>query len=201
MTCFVSDAFKDFKDVLSYKHDIIYLRWIASKLDLNTINVEYLVFQSSENEFYVTHPRSIIWRANKVTWRFSKRLLKMSKFCAHVCNCHFHLLGLFLCFTFSGFRIQGCRFSNKKVDEPIPNKLFDGCYGGNVSPTLASSWCWNFLWEEFHIAKNTLLLWAKVEHFIITHLELQCNTFKYTMKTNISCAMEPPILLNAFNRL
>jgi hypothetical protein len=67
MTCFVSDAFKDFKDVLSYKHDIIYLRWIASKLDLNTINVEYLVFQSSENEFYVTHPRSIIWRANKVT--------------------------------------------------------------------------------------------------------------------------------------
>ncbi len=139
MTCFVFDAFKDFKDVLSCKHNIISLRWIASELDLNATNVEYPVFQFGENQFYVTHPRPIIWRANKVISRFSTRLLKMSKFCAHVCNCHFHLLGLFLCFTFIRFRIQGCRFSNKKVDEPIPNKLFDGCYGGNVSPTLASS--------------------------------------------------------------
>jgi hypothetical protein len=53
--------------MLSCKHDTIYLRWIASKLNLNTINVEYPVFQSGENKFYVTHPRPIIWRANKVT--------------------------------------------------------------------------------------------------------------------------------------
>jgi hypothetical protein len=67
MTCFVSDAFKDFKDVLSCKQDTISLRWITSELDLNAINVEYPVFQCGENQFYVTHPRPIIGRANKVT--------------------------------------------------------------------------------------------------------------------------------------
>ncbi len=67
MTCFVFDAFKDFKDVLSCKHNTISLRWIASELDINATNVEYLVFQCGENQFYVTHPRPIIGRANKVT--------------------------------------------------------------------------------------------------------------------------------------
>jgi hypothetical protein len=45
MKCFVFDAFKDFKDVLFYKHDIISLRCIAFKIDFNVVNVEYLVFQ------------------------------------------------------------------------------------------------------------------------------------------------------------
>ncbi len=68
-------------------------------------------------------------------------------------NCHFffvgnffcvsHLLdlGFVVCFTFFYCLLccRGCIFSNKIVDKPIPNKLFDGCYGGNVSPILASS--------------------------------------------------------------
>ncbi len=67
MTCFASNVFNDFKDVLSCKHDTISLRWIAFELDFNATNVEYLVFQCGENQFYVTHLDSIIGRANKVT--------------------------------------------------------------------------------------------------------------------------------------
>ncbi len=43
-TGYILDAFKDFKDVLDYKHGIMSLRWIISKLDLNTLKVEYLAF-------------------------------------------------------------------------------------------------------------------------------------------------------------
>jgi len=35
------DAFKDFKDVFSYKHNTISLQWIASKLYFNVVSVKY----------------------------------------------------------------------------------------------------------------------------------------------------------------
>jgi hypothetical protein len=84
MTCFVSDAFKDFKDVLSCKHDTISLRWITSELNLNVTNVEYSVFQCGENQFYVTHPRPIIGRANKVTLEVFNKIVENVKV---LCTC------------------------------------------------------------------------------------------------------------------
>lgn len=45
MIYFVFNTFKDFKDVLSCKHDIIYLWWITYELDLNNVCVEFLVFK------------------------------------------------------------------------------------------------------------------------------------------------------------
>jgi hypothetical protein len=42
-TCFVSNVFKDTKDVMSCKHDIIYLRWTAFDLDLNVTCVEFFI--------------------------------------------------------------------------------------------------------------------------------------------------------------
>ncbi len=67
MTCFVFDAFKDYKDVLSYKHDTISLQWIAFELYFNVANVKYLVFQCDENHLYAIHLEPVIGRANKVT--------------------------------------------------------------------------------------------------------------------------------------
>ncbi len=42
-TCFVYDVFKDSKDVMSCKHDNIYLWWITFDLDLNATCVEFLI--------------------------------------------------------------------------------------------------------------------------------------------------------------
>jgi hypothetical protein len=67
MTCFVCDAFKDFKNMLSYKHDIISLQLITFELYFNVDNVEYLVFQCDENQLYATHLEHVIEKANKVT--------------------------------------------------------------------------------------------------------------------------------------
>jgi hypothetical protein len=43
MIYFVFNTFKDFKDVLSCKHDIIYLWWFTYELDLNNVCVNFLV--------------------------------------------------------------------------------------------------------------------------------------------------------------
>jgi hypothetical protein len=42
--CYISNAFKDFKDILDYKHGIMSLRWITFEFDLNILGVEYLAF-------------------------------------------------------------------------------------------------------------------------------------------------------------
>lgn len=54
-TCYISYAFKDFKDVLDCKHGTMSFRWIISKLDLNTLKVEYLEFQCAGHTFYVIY--------------------------------------------------------------------------------------------------------------------------------------------------
>ncbi len=43
-TCLVSNAFKDFKDMLDCKHGIVTLNWIASKIDLNMVGIECWLF-------------------------------------------------------------------------------------------------------------------------------------------------------------
>jgi len=42
--CYSSNAFKDFKDILDYKHGIMSQRWITFEFDLNILGVEYLAF-------------------------------------------------------------------------------------------------------------------------------------------------------------
>lgn len=42
---FHSNAFKDFKDLELCKHENINLKWKASSLDLNTLDLECLVFE------------------------------------------------------------------------------------------------------------------------------------------------------------
>jgi hypothetical protein len=43
--CYNSNAFKDFKDILDYKHGIMSLRWSTYEFDLNIFGIEYLAFQ------------------------------------------------------------------------------------------------------------------------------------------------------------
>jgi hypothetical protein len=40
--CYISNAFKDFKDIVDYKHGTLSLRWITFEFDLNILGVEYL---------------------------------------------------------------------------------------------------------------------------------------------------------------
>jgi hypothetical protein len=50
-TCYVFDVFKDFKDLVSSKHDTIGLCWVAKALDLNASSVEYLIFHFANHTF------------------------------------------------------------------------------------------------------------------------------------------------------
>jgi hypothetical protein len=56
------------------------------------------------------------------------------------------------------------------------------------------------LLKTHYCYERKLNIWSS--HILnLSALELQCSTLKYTMKANITCAMEPPILLNPFIRL
>jgi hypothetical protein len=65
-TWFVSYAFKDFKDLLVYTHNIITLLWIALELDLNMSWAKCLVFQCVNQTFYATYPNYVIRRPRLV---------------------------------------------------------------------------------------------------------------------------------------
>jgi hypothetical protein len=45
------DVFKQFHDLVDYIHNTLHLKWKASSLDLNTLNVEYLCFHFTDFTF------------------------------------------------------------------------------------------------------------------------------------------------------
>jgi hypothetical protein len=53
-TKYVLDVFKEFLDLVDYTHNIVHLKWKANSLDLNTLGVEYLCFESLGYSFWVT---------------------------------------------------------------------------------------------------------------------------------------------------
>lgn len=50
-TCYVFDAFKDFKDLVVSNHDTIGLCWVVKALNLNASSVEYLTFHFANHTF------------------------------------------------------------------------------------------------------------------------------------------------------
>jgi hypothetical protein len=50
-TCYISNAFKYFKDLVASKHDIVGLCWVVEALDLKASNVEYLAFHFTNHTF------------------------------------------------------------------------------------------------------------------------------------------------------
>jgi hypothetical protein len=59
-TYFVLYGFKDFKDLLDYKHKMVSLSWIVLELDLNMVRVECLTFQCVKQNFDATYLDCVI---------------------------------------------------------------------------------------------------------------------------------------------
>lgn len=78
-TCYISNAFKDFKDVLDYKHGTVSLRWIIYELDLNILRVEYLAFQCARHTFYAIYLNHFTRRPRHVIWNIYNNIMEEVK--------------------------------------------------------------------------------------------------------------------------
>jgi hypothetical protein len=54
-TCYISNAFKYFKDLVASKHDIVGSCWVVEALDLKASNVEYLAFHFTKHTFLAVY--------------------------------------------------------------------------------------------------------------------------------------------------
>jgi hypothetical protein len=55
----MSNVFKDFLNLVVYRHDNVHLKWKVSPLDLNSLSIEYLCFDYLGYIFWATMLNSI----------------------------------------------------------------------------------------------------------------------------------------------
>jgi len=78
-TCYVFDAFKDFKDSVASKYDIIGLCWAAKALDFNASSVEYLTFHFANHTFLIIYVDPFFRNFNQITQNVFNNIVKEIK--------------------------------------------------------------------------------------------------------------------------